>query len=645
MFLMEPLTRSQLCHMVESDKSDMATTETTVGATPVRRNPTLPCRNPVGFRATPPPTEVAVVVVCHNYGGFLSECLESVLAQTHAACEIVVVDDSSTDNTPDVAELFRERGVQYLRVEHRNVYQTRRSGLDATRSEVLCFLDADDLLEPAYLEQGLRAFSGPNIAVVYSDLRKFGASDGVSKHPREFSRDRMAADNYLHAGSLVLREPLIQSRAFELAIDPLRTQADWFLWRRVLTGPWQARMQTALYLYRQHETNWTHAMRKEAHEYFEYAGLAHESVTLFVPLSGRTESWECLSRFLDCQEWPHSQTQLILLDTSGSSEFSLLVRHWIAKCDYPDIRHMQVSVAQSGLADEDRHQEEVRRQVRLAMSRIYHVAAVETVSDYLWILEDDITPPTDVCRQLLRGFDAHTASVSAVYCSRFDQQPCVWDQHRQHYQPIPTGLRAVHGNGFGCVILRGGVLRATAFRHSDDYDRIFYDQLSSAGWISKVDWSVGCRHGNVEPPFTPPTDAPCSCCAAGWCERHQCDKNEHWWQLCRTRPDYVRLWEEGRGPGQNIENKPTGSEPSLLRKAWNFGTAVVRHASSGMQNVDDGTYTKRLDICRACSSCDVPRMVCQEMNCGCALYIKARWTSERCPKDKWQFPSEGSEAL
>ena len=48
----------------------------------------------------------------------------------------------------------------------------------------------------------------------------------------------------------------------------------------------------------------------------------------------------------------------------------------------------------------------------------------------------------------------------------------------------------------------------------------------------------------------------CTCSQAGWCERHQCHKTAHWHRLCRTRPQYFRLWEQGRGPGQ---------DPSLAR--------------------------------------------------------------------------------
>lgn len=617
----------------------MQTSDTVRRSTPVRRNPTIPCRGVDGTCRFTPPQSVAVVVVCHNYGRFLAECLDSVLAQTHAPREILVVDDASDDDSGAVAVSYHDRGVRYMRVEYRNVHQVRRAGMEATRAEVLCFLDADDKLDPGYLQQGLRAFDEPNVAVVYSDLTRFGESDAVSHYPEELRREDIAPDNSAHAGSLVLREALIQSSPFDDSIDPLLTQADWFLWRRVLSGPWRARKQRGMYLYRMHSTNWTHSMRRVARDYFDYAGLAHETITLFVPLSGRIDSWEHCSQFLANQQWPHDQTRLILVDSSSSPEFSSRIRLWLAGCDYRDFRYLQRRVGRPGLADADRHSDDVKREVRLAMSKLYHLAATETVTDYVWILEDDIVPPLDACSRLLHGLDSHTASVSAVYCSRFDHRPCVWDQHRQNYQPIPQSLRAVHGNGFGCVILRGGVLRQSAFRHRDDFDRNFYDQLSAAGWIAKVDWTVGCRHGDVESPVVENATTGCTCPAAGWCERHQCRKSERWWQICRTRPGYFRLWEVDMGPGQQNADGDQQQEPGLLTKAWNLTKAIARHAVDGGTKVSEQTYSERLAICRGCASCDVPRMVCTEPECGCQLYVKARWRSEHCPKGNWPEPT------
>jgi len=375
-------------------------------------------------------------------------------------------------------------------------------------------------------------------------------------------------------------------------------------------------------------------MREANRGYYEYAGLAFETVTLLIPLSGRTSLWPALSEFLQRQTWPHQQVQLILCDTSGNPEFSAAIRAWAAQSDYADVRALAFSPARVGLADENRRRESVQQDVRLAMARLYGHLAQQVTTDFVWILEDDILPPDDVCEQLLRGFDAETGSVSALYHSRFDQRPCVWDSHWQHYEHDGTGLGLVHGNGFGCVVLREALLRKSAFKSTGDFDRLFYREVAAAGWKVKVRWDLTCEHRSVE--RQPLTETGCVCAEAGWCERHECQKPEHWHRLCQTRKDYFALWEEGRGPGQFVFPDVESTEPGLLRKAMNFGSAVVRHAADFGRNVTAEVFEQRLSVCRSCPSCDLQRMVCREKQCGCQLHMKARWRSENCPLGKWQ---------
>jgi hypothetical protein len=123
----------------------------------------------------------------------------------------------------------------------------------------------------------------------------------------------------------------------------------------------------------------------------------------------------------------------------------------------------------------------------------------------------------------------------------------------------------------------------------------------------------------------------CECLVAGWCGRHKCRKTEHLWMLCRTRSDYFRLWEEGRGPGQRYSR----SEPGLARKAVNVWRAVVRYIASRRLRVKRAAYRQRLEICRGCPALDPERMVCREKNCGCNVERKAKWASENCPIGKW----------
>lgn len=144
----------------------------------------------------------------------------------------------------------------------------------------------------------------------------------------------------------------------------------------------------------------------------------------------------------------------------------------------------------------------------------------------------------------------------------------------------------------------------------------------------------------------PPTLTACECEQSGWCPRHQCTKTAHWHLLCRRQEAYFQMWEQGQGPCLEGIGQPPPTEvadaeiashdgPGILRRAWNFGQAAVRHATDGGVKVDDAVYEQRLGICRACQLCDQSRMVCTHPNCGCFLTVKAHWRSENCPLGMW----------
>ena len=97
---------------------------------------------------------LSVIVPAYNCEGYISECLESVLCQMPEDCELIVVDDGSTDATPRILEGYRDtrRNVRILLREHRGVSGARNAGLAAAEGEYAAFLDCDDCLAERFLE-------------------------------------------------------------------------------------------------------------------------------------------------------------------------------------------------------------------------------------------------------------------------------------------------------------------------------------------------------------------------------------------------------------------------------------------------------------------------------------------------------------
>ncbi|UFS69439.1 glycosyltransferase [Geomonas sp. RF6] len=115
---------------------------------------------------TSPCQTISVIIPCYNAEKYLGEAIESVLSQSVPPYEVLVVDDGSTDRTPDVVRRFGAR-VRYLARANGGVSSARNAGIGATTGRNLVFLDSDDLLMPDALRtlaSALAAHRGAGIA-------------------------------------------------------------------------------------------------------------------------------------------------------------------------------------------------------------------------------------------------------------------------------------------------------------------------------------------------------------------------------------------------------------------------------------------------------------------------------------------------
>lgn len=155
-----------------------------------------------------PATAAAVVIPCFNQAHYLAEAIESVLAQTLPAAEIVVVDDGSEDNSYEVAG--RYEAVARTRRRNGGVAAARNVGWQETSAEYLVFLDADDRLLPRALEVGSEALDRrPQVAFVSGFSRDIGDDGRVIPGLRQplVSQDhylRLLEDCFIWSGSSIV---------------------------------------------------------------------------------------------------------------------------------------------------------------------------------------------------------------------------------------------------------------------------------------------------------------------------------------------------------------------------------------------------------------------------------------------------------
>ncbi|HKW94488.1 MAG TPA: glycosyltransferase family 2 protein [Methylomirabilota bacterium] len=119
---------------------------------------------------------VSVIVTAYNHEAFIAEAVQSVLAQTYADYEVIVVDDGSSDGTVDQLSGFGHR-IRLIRQLNRGVAGSRNAGIRHAQGELLAFLDGDDLWEPEKLRwQVAAAAQHPGSGLIAVDGVQFDGS-------------------------------------------------------------------------------------------------------------------------------------------------------------------------------------------------------------------------------------------------------------------------------------------------------------------------------------------------------------------------------------------------------------------------------------------------------------------------------------
>lgn len=113
--------------------------------------------------------KVSVIVPCYNASGTLERCIRSLLDQTYSDFEIITVNDGSSDGTSDVLRRLSEEDDRIIILDQENagVSAARNNGMKVAHGEYISFVDADDYVEPVFLERLINCISDADIAVCH----------------------------------------------------------------------------------------------------------------------------------------------------------------------------------------------------------------------------------------------------------------------------------------------------------------------------------------------------------------------------------------------------------------------------------------------------------------------------------------------
>jgi glycosyltransferase involved in cell wall biosynthesis len=176
---------------------------------------------------------VSIVIVCHNYGRFLAEAIESALEQTYPNVEILVVDDGSTDDSLEVASRYAD-SVRILTQPNMGLERTCNRGAQEARGEYLAFLSADDLLEPGYVEELHKALlDSPEVAFAYCRMRRFGAETGLMRCLPYSAYFLILRTNFINGSALTRRADFLAVGGLTEELGEYALE-DWDFWLKLL---------------------------------------------------------------------------------------------------------------------------------------------------------------------------------------------------------------------------------------------------------------------------------------------------------------------------------------------------------------------------------------------------------------------------
>ncbi|WP_457673034.1 glycosyltransferase family 2 protein [Thiolapillus sp.] len=204
---------------------------------------------------------ISVVIPNYNYEQYVGEALDSVLAQSFPAHEIIVVDDGSTDNSVQVISAYGDK-VRLIEQPNQHLSAARNTGINAATGNWIALLDSDDLWHPLKLELQVRALEQhPDWAFVSSQpdesddfpqpLEVVSAPEARAIDIRDFiTKNQMSGSD-----ALIRKDCFNDTGLFDTSLKSCEDRDMWHRLTRLYKG---GQLQLPLYQYRKHPLQMNH---------------------------------------------------------------------------------------------------------------------------------------------------------------------------------------------------------------------------------------------------------------------------------------------------------------------------------------------------------------------------------------------------
>lgn len=211
--------------------------------------------------------KVSVILTSYNYADYIKEAIDSIINQTYANWELIVVDDGSKDNSVEIIKQYCQKDARISLYTHENrvnkgLKDSILLGLNKISNEWVCFLESDDVLATNYLEEKINYInSSPSVNFIFNDIEFFGEEDlinGFDSYLELRNKNLKEKINYTDLlevnlvstfSSVMAKKSAMMKCTFD---SPLAQSIDWLLWIQLLINNESAYVNKKLTKWRMH---------------------------------------------------------------------------------------------------------------------------------------------------------------------------------------------------------------------------------------------------------------------------------------------------------------------------------------------------------------------------------------------------------
>lgn len=196
--------------------------------------------------------KVSVIIPSYNYERFVEDAIDSVLHQTFRDFELIIVDDGSKDNSPNIIKKYCENNENVFFFTHENnqnlgLSKTVQLALKHAKGEFIAFLECDDIWREDYLARKVRIFEKyPQVGIVFNDVDVFGDENRINllkdffndcrarcikkTYPTSLLIETLMLETISNFSSSVMKREVLEDLNFD---SPIAPYLDWWLFSQI----------------------------------------------------------------------------------------------------------------------------------------------------------------------------------------------------------------------------------------------------------------------------------------------------------------------------------------------------------------------------------------------------------------------------